>query len=170
MSITLDEVWLTCEEFPDYSISSHGRVRNEHRQSIVQQSLTLQGAPKVSLSGDGVRRTLSVKVLVADLFVENDRDPEIFNTPIHLDGDQTNCRCENLMWRPRWFACKYTQQFTAVKRYEGVGPIVNLKSGMVFEDIVHASTVNGLLFKDLEESIHANGVVFPSYQMFDWAK
>jgi len=164
----MEEMWIQLESFPNYSISSEGRIRNDERDTLVLPSRTRQGGLKVGLVNNGVQHTRSLKVLVAQTFV--DGQTEIFATPIQLDGDQENVRADNIVWRPRWFAWKYTRQFEKIDDYIGVGPLSERKSGLVYQDIVEASLSNGVLFDAVNLALVNKIPVFPTWQMFDWIR
>lgn len=161
----METLWAQILEFPDYSISNYGEVVNDRTQRLMRLSMTLQGAVKVNLVNDEGRSTRSVKVLVAESFVEGQSD--MFNTPIHLDGDQRNCRADNLMWRPRWFAWKYSRQFRYPPVYLDRGPVLELESQIQYFTIYDAAIINGLLFLDVWQSITLiKEEVFPTWQRF----
>lgn len=164
----MEEQWAQIKEFPNYSISSEGRVRNDDRGRIVKVSRTQQGASKVGLVHSKKQHTRAVNVLVAEAFVSGYSD--IFNTPMHLDGDASNNRAENLVWRPRWFAWKYTRQFETVNEYNGLGPIKERSSGIVYIDIVSAGVLNGILFEEIAMSLSTKEATWPTWQIYDWVK
>lgn len=164
----MDEFWAPILDFPDYSISSLGRVRNDRRDKIMHPSMTKQGALKVGLVKGGKQYGRSVKVLVAETFV--DGATVQFNTPMILDYDQTNCQADNIVWRPRWFAWKYARQHEDLDKYVGRGPLVDRKTGVFYNDIVEAATANGLLFYELHMSVVNKTPVFPIWHIFDWTR
>jgi hypothetical protein len=164
----MDEVWVEIPDFPNYSISSYGAVRNDVRRRPVHQSTTLQGEHKVGLVVGGKQFTRSVKVLVADAFVE--KTNPYHNTPIHLDGNKSNNHVDNLIWRPFWFACKYSRQMKTLPRYAGIGPLCDRETGLRYDDVVQASFMNGLLFEEVHMSLVDKIQVFPTWQIFDWVK
>lgn len=163
----MDEMWIESNEWPGYSISSLGNVRNDIRGTEVRQSRTRAGAMKVGLSFEGKQYTRSVKVLVADMFVGGKTN--IKDTAIHLDGDQTNCAADNLVWRPRWFACKYTYQMSVIDQEDRFGPLVEVNSGVRYKSMVEAGLRNGLLFEHIEHSIEYHTAVYPTNQIFNLA-
>lgn len=158
--------WVQLSEFPDYSLSDLGDIRNDKRGTLVATSLTKQGAVKVGLMKGGKQHTRSVKVLVAETFVPGESD--IFNTPIHLDGDQFNNAATNLIWRPRWFAWKYHNQLGAVDNYTGTGEVININTQDAYEDIADAAMANGLLFEEVHISVVNHIPVFPSWHNYEW--
>jgi hypothetical protein len=165
------EQWRDIPGFPDYEISSEGRVCNIKTDFIVQRSYTQQGGAKVGLHLNGEQLTRSVKVLVAQAFVPGENME--FNTPILLDGNQENCSVENIMWRPRWFAWHYTRQFSKLLPVYEMGPIVELNDRdtiiEVYEHVFDAGISNGLLLYDVWTSLHTfshRQPIFPTKQVF----
>lgn len=145
--------------FPDYEISEFGRVfhRKNNREMIL--SPTQMGELTVGMYRGGVQYRRSVKVLVARAFVPG--ETELFNTPIQLDGDRGNLRADNIVWRPRWFAWKYTQQFTNPKVWYNNGPILECVLNEVYSTILDAAVAHGSLCADIYGSIDTELAVFP---------
>ena len=146
------EEWVRLNEFPMYKISNLGNIMNDHSKRPVAKSLTKQGGVKVGLVRDGKQFTRSVSVLVARIFVPGEDDQ--FNTPIHLDSDQRNCEATNLVWRPRWFAYKYHQQFTyvnqdAIELYSLMGPVIDIDARVIYQTVLETAQSNGLLMLDI---------------------
>lgn len=161
----MEIMWAPIQDFPNYSVSNYGDVVNETTGRVLRQSTTLQGALKVKLFYEGGEITKSVKVLVAEAFIESPN--ELFNTPIHLDGNQRNCRADNIVWRPRWFAWKYTRQFVILPVYINRGPVLELDTQVQYFTVYDAATLNGLLFNGVWESIClVKEEVFPTWQRF----
>jgi len=103
--------WHELEEFPDYAVSEQGDIANIKTGIPRKLSINGQGIVKITLYDTRKQLvTRSVARMVAEAFVPKP-DQEIFDTPIHMDGELTNCRADNLVWRPRWFAIKYHRQF-----------------------------------------------------------
>lgn len=163
----MDEQWLPIEGFPMYLVSDAGRVINKETNRIIQSSYTRSLVEKVGLIAGDRQYTRSVKLLVADAFVPGRTD--IFDTPIHLDGDPMNNYAMNLMWRPRWFAWKYTHQFTEPQPGARRGPVKDLETGIVYRDIQEASIRNGLLIEEVTRSINVKVSTFPTWQTFAFA-
>lgn len=145
------EEWVTLIEFPMYQISNLGQIKNKKSDKLVALSTTRQNVVKVALVSDHGRFTRSVAVLVAHIFVHGYND--IFNTPIHLDGDLSNCEATNLMWRPRWFAYQYHRQFTHNLELMDVigqaGPVIETATSMAYYNVLEAATTNGLLMQEI---------------------
>lgn len=159
------EVWRTIEAFPNYAISNHGQVVSRVTDVIKQQSINQQGIPSVLLMRDQKQWRRSVAVLVAEEFLVPYPSPH-FRTPINLDGDRTNNYFENLMWRPRWFAIAYHQQFHPPFKRGYNKPIEDIITGEQFETSWEAAVKYGLIDANILESMMNNTYVFPTRQFF----
>lgn len=103
--------------------------------------------------------------MVAKAFIEKPY-PQ-FDTPINLNGDRTDCRVENLAWRPRWFAIKYNQQFLTEHAPMITNKIRNTKTGVISQNSWECSIRYGLLELDLYVSIYNRTYVWPLYVQFE---
>lgn len=157
-------MWTTVVGFPDYEIHDSGVVRRLKSGREVSASINQQGNPYVGLSRDLVQYKRSLALLVAMSFL--DRPPNTrFDTPIHLDGNKTNCSADNLMWRPRWFAIKYHQQFWNGKR-GFIVPIYEVNTGETFPTSWEASLKYGLIDQEILVAAINRTVVFPTGMHF----
>lgn len=163
------EQWAHIEGYDSYAVSNLGRVCNVRRDEILSPSINRQGIAKVGLFDRSTRTTTSrsIATLVAAAFLEEDDRPE-FDTPIQLDGDRTNCNVENLMWRPRWFAVRYHNQFYNERfRFERYS-FFEIGTEEVFEDYIKPCTTYGLFWRNVALSFLNDGrdSVFPTWQRF----
>jgi hypothetical protein len=160
----MTEIWEELESFPGYSVSSFGRVRADRSGRILSLNENQFGLLQVGLMKDGIQFHRSVPLLVATAFIPRPSEP--FDTPINLDGDRQNNHVENLMWRPRWFAIKYNQQFKHPYDYSITVPVIELKTGEVFDNSFECAKHFGFLERDLVLSIINRTYVWPTYQEF----
>lgn len=159
------EHWKPIDFFPGYSVSDQGRIRTDKSDRILALSVNQFGLVQVGLMREGEQKHRSVPLLVAKAFLFVPPGP--FDTPINLDGDRHNNRLENLLWRPRWFAVKYNQQFKYPADNSIMEPIVDLKTGEVSEGSLDCAKRYGLLEQDLIYSIINRSYVWPTYQEFE---
>jgi hypothetical protein len=159
------EEWRNIRSFPEYSVSSEGRVRNNRTRRILAQSLNQQGIPMVGLTRNGEHYKRGVALLVATAFIPRPKGP--FDTPINLDGDRENNHVINLMWRPRWFAVFYHKQFKHPPKLRIHQPIIDIKSRIISPNSHICSMTYGLLEHDLVLSIVNRTYVWPTYQRFE---
>lgn len=158
------EEWRVIDGFPGYSVSSLGRVRNDDTGRIMALSRNQVGVIQVGLMKGYSQYKRSVTVLVAKAFLPHS-ETLTFDTSIHLDGDKENNRVENLMWRPRWFAVKYHQQFHNDERGFLV-PIQEIHTNEWFPTSWEAAVKYGLLDKEIRIATMNRTFVFPTYQEF----
>lgn len=154
--------WREVREFPGYSVSNTGRVRNDDTDRIMRLSTNSRGIVIVGMVRNGIQHKRSVAVMVAKNFVLKPR--EDFTSLINLDGDRYNIAADNLMWRPLWFAQRYHSQFRGIASF--TTPIVELKTGEEFVDSWDAAIKYGLLDRDIYNSALYRTYVFPTFQRF----
>jgi hypothetical protein len=155
-------------EFPNYSVSDTGFVRNEDTGYVMTGLRNQRGIVHVGLTRDRVLFKRSVSRLVAEAFIAIpaiDTDGT-FDTPINLDGDRSNNHVDNLMWRPRWFAMKYRAQFEGKRKISLNRPIELIETKEVYSNSWHAATTLGLLDYEILMSIVKNTYVWPLYRCF----
>lgn len=102
--------WREIEEFPGYLINEYGDVMNEWTERILRPRQNQQGFVMINCVRDKKLHTRALAGVVAETFLPPRRN-EAYNSVIHLNGDRTDCRALNLMWRPRWFSIRYHQMF-----------------------------------------------------------
>lgn len=162
------EQWFNLEDdgFPNYEVSDLGVVRNTRTGRLLRQSSNQSGVRKVGLirSFDRQQCTVSVALLVATSFIPPPLN-ERFTTPINVDGDRGNNYAGNLMWRPRWFAVKYHQQFHNDLRGFDL-PVVEVRTGEQFDTSWDAAIKFGLLDREIAIATLNRTYVFPTGQTF----
>jgi NUMOD4 motif len=160
----MTELWMPIENFPEYSVSSYGRIRADKTGRILALNENQFGLLQVGLMRDGIQHHRSVPLLVAKAFIPQPTGP--FDTPINLDGDRHHNYVENLAWRPRWFAIKYNQQFRHPYENPIQAPLEDIKTGEVSENSTECAKRYGLLESDLVLSVLNRTYVWPTYQEF----
>lgn len=155
--------WRQIQRFPGYSVSDTGQVRNDETERVLATQVNQQGVVHVGLYYNGIQYKRSLSIIVAEAFLL--RPSFEFNTPVNLDGNKGNNHAVNLVWRPRWFALRYTNQFLQS------GPSINrpveiIETKEVFENSWQAATTLGLLDREIAISIMTCVYVFPTYQHF----
>jgi NUMOD4 motif-containing protein len=160
------ERWLEIYEFPGYSISDQGRVRNDNTGRIMSLVQNSGGVLTAYMVREGRQYARGVAKLVATHFLPHDTDMQ--SAPVHRDGNPLNNTVDNLIWRPRWYAVKYRHQFHEVGRPPYVDrPIQEVTTGLVFPNSWEAAKHFGLIEFDIFKSYHewqGNGGIFrPRY-------
>lgn len=157
--------WALIEEFPDYLVSVTGQVFRSSSQRPVAVSFNQQGIAKVGLMQNGVQRHRSLAKLVAEAHLPRHINPT-FDTPIHLNGDRSNCAVGNLAWRPRWFAWKYHHQFVEPYHNPINVPLYDQETGERYENSLHVAMVNGVMEKDVVRAVLNRTYVWPVFKVF----
>lgn len=155
--------WIEIPEFPGYSVSDTGFVRNDETDRIMTKLVNQRGVVHVGLTKKGIQYKRGLSILVAEAFLI--RPSFAFDTPINLDGDRYNNHVLNLLWRPRWFAVKYFQQFQQDAPCFN-RPVQITETNEVYASSWDASTSLGLLDREVAMSIMSKTYVWPIYQHF----
>lgn len=156
-------MWEPIPEFPGYSVSEKGEVRNDDTDRVLTPTPNQHGVAQVGLMKDRVQYKRGVALLVAQAFVEQPADT--FNTPINLNGDRMDNHADNLMWRPRWFAITYHRQFhNDLRGFRR--PIEEINTGEEFETSWDAAVKYGLIDREIMLATLNRTYVWPTYQEF----
>jgi hypothetical protein len=159
--------WVPIEGFPKYSVNKLGQIRKEDPNGrLLSYRINETGTVYVGLMRDK-QYVRSVARIVAQTFLSKP-EMETFDTPIHLDGDRLNCSAHNLMWRPRWFAIKYHQQFRDRHGRLWKAPIRESNTHKGFRDPLEAAVRYGLLEADIRRSVIERVPVWPTFQYFEF--
>lgn len=160
----MPEHWKPIKKFPGYSISDYGRVRADKSGRILSHFQNQFGLCCIGMMQNGEQKHRSVPLLVARAYIPQPSEP--FDTPINLDGDRLNNHVSNIVWRPRWFAIKYNQQFKNPYENPIMARVEDLESGEIDESSWDCAIRYGLLEQDLVMSILNRTYVWPTYQQF----
>lgn len=156
-------MWIELDEFPGYSVSDQGEVRNDDSGRVLTPTLNQNNVAQVGLMRNKVQYKRGVALLVANAFLEPPN--EAFNTPINLNGDRLDNRVDNLMWRPRWFAITYHRQFDNDLRGFRK-PVIEIKTGETFDTSWDAAIKYGLIDREIMMAALNRTYVWPTYQEF----
>lgn len=88
-------MFVVIKDFPNYSISEEGIVKNNRTGRILKGGLDLDGYKMVTLCDRGRRRACKVHREVALTFIPNPFSYPVVN---HKDGIKTNNHIDNLEW------------------------------------------------------------------------
>ena len=159
------EDWVQIDGFPEYSVSDQGNVRHDRFDRLVHPRANQYGSVYVGLQNHGVQYCRSLPLIVAEAFIP--QGVATFDTPINLSGDRFDCRVENLMWRPRWFARKYNQQMKDPYSDSIMEPIRCVETGEYFPTSFEAAVRYGLLDAEVVGSINYMTTTWPTYLRFE---
>lgn len=109
----MQEIWKKIEEYPNYQISSIGRVKatkyysNIHkkyydRELIMKEKTNSHGYKFISFGCGkrGNKKNIAIHRLAAEAFIPNPNNYKEIN---HIDGNKNNNKVENLEWCNRQY-------------------------------------------------------------------
>lgn len=89
------EIWKRIEEYPNYSVSTEGEVRQDKKGKLLAKEKTVHGYYRVTLCKDGKTKHCAIHRLVASAFLPN---PDGLTQVNHIDEDKSNNSIGNLEW------------------------------------------------------------------------
>ena len=89
------EEWKVVKEFPNYEVSSLGRVRSSRTKTLRHAYIGNNGYPVFKFIKDGHRYSKQLHRIVATEFIDNPMNYPIIN---HIDGNKENNSIDNLEW------------------------------------------------------------------------
>ena len=89
----MQEEWKQIQEYPNFEVSNHGRVRNIEKDKVISNSRNKHGYYTVRLAKDGIQKTHNLHSLVARYFVPN---PFRLIVVDHIDRNRLNNLYSNL--------------------------------------------------------------------------
>ena len=104
--------WKICSEFPKYSVSNTGLIKNNRTQKLIEGKLDKDGYRTVGIrkdiEGKSVRKHRRVHRLVAQAFIPNPSNYPVVN---HIDGIKDNNKADNLEWCTIAYNTKHSFMF-----------------------------------------------------------
>lgn len=149
----IKEVWRAVKDFPKYEVSDLGAVRNKQTGKYIQYMTDREQCSVRMTFTDGRRLRRSVAVLVLEAFIGESEG----RIPKFKDGDNQNCKLENLEWEtkteqanrilPKNSNTKLRFKYTNIVGYLEGKPVVHANNTrdltiflkMHFSDFVHTS-------------------------------
>ena len=107
--------WKKVKDYPNYSVSEDGQVRNDVTENIMSQSL-VGGYPMIGLRNQEGRKMLYVHRLVATAFLSN---PENYPECNHINAIKQDNRVENLEWCTREWNMRHAWDNGLMRAHRG---------------------------------------------------
>lgn len=137
----MNETWKTIEDYPNYEVSDHGRVRNtktKHLRSITCKFNGEEWCPHVDLYPGG--KTRSVHTLVAEAFLGGKHPGMHVN---HKNGNKSDNRVSNLEWVTPGGNLQHAYD-NNLRQPPHEKPVRVIETGEVFRSITEcADAING---------------------------
>ncbi len=132
----LNEQWRVIKDFPDYEVSTMGRVRRiitiqgGREGHILKPGYTQDGYKMVILTNNKYRKTLRIGRLVLETFKNA---PEFGDEADHIDGKRYNDVLDNLRWVTRGENIKHAHELGNKSNLGDKNPNVKLTNKQVIE-------------------------------------
>lgn len=131
----MPELWLGIDEYPNYEVSSMGRVRNKNSGKILKPRPSRNGYLRVSLYNKdyGIAKDKSIHRLVADAFYDGDHDLLDVN---HINGEKDDNFVGNLEWCTRSDNLKHAYRTNLRESpHNRCKPIRIIETGEIFDSV-----------------------------------
>jgi hypothetical protein len=120
------EIWKPIKDFPRYSISDRGNVRNDKANRILKPWNAGYGYHKVELWTDIGMERPKVHQLVARQFIPNPQNKPYIN---HKDGNKKNNCVDNLEWCTNEENLKWNEYLTFKKVLSAIKTVHKIDCG-----------------------------------------
>ena len=141
------------QEFPNYTISKLGVVRNNKTKKIVKPFKNWNGYIRIALMKDGKRYSRALHRLLAQTFIPNPENLPFIN---HIDGVKDNNELSNLQWCDRSQNMRHAHDNGLVKGQTGAKGSNNGSSKLTEEDVLKIRKLasDGISSKDIAEQFN----------------
>ena len=139
----MTEEWKTIEDYPNYSVSNLGRVRNDRSGQI--RTLHKCGGKSSYLQvyfyqDKYTRKYFLVHRLVATAFIPN---PDNLSEVNHIDGNRLNNTAENLEWVSHEENLTHARSILN-RKIPTAKKVVRIEDGKVFDSVRKAAYACGI--------------------------
>lgn len=143
------DTWVSIDGFDQYEVSSQGQVRNSSTGRILKQYDNGRDSLFVTIRRDGRQYSKSVRRLVAVAFLGEPMDDDV---AIPIDGDYSNNRADNLVWKPMWFAVRVKAQRRRTRPVYSFR-IEEIATGRIFANSLEAANSLDKLEDDIVRAV-----------------
>lgn len=161
------EQWKEIEEFPQYEVSNHGRVRNANTRRILQTNFDEKGRERLILYKGNKQYSRKIHRLVADAFC--DQYYEGLDVT-HADGDVRNNHADNLEWRFRSDIARRSYKRHGRKQTHSMKRILCVETGVIYESIQQASEEMNMSRTVISRIINARSFCSKDGYHFVWVE
>ena len=145
-----NESWQIIDEFPIYSVSNIGRIRNDKTGYVLQGGYDRDGYRQVTISYNGKQYNRRICRLVAIAFIPDPQNLPLVN---HKDEDKSNDRVENLEWCTVAYNNNYGKRTQATRK-----KVMCVETGKIYDGVRIASRVCNIPHSNIGISCRSGGI------------
>ena len=145
-----NESWKVISEFPIYSVSNIGRIRNDKTGYILQGGYDRDGYRQVTISYNGKQYNRRICRLVAIAFIPNPQNLPLVN---HKDEDKANDRVENLEWCTVAYNNSYGKRTQSTRK-----KVMCVETGKIYDGVRIASRSCNIHHSNIGVSCRSGGI------------
>lgn len=146
----INESWKSIEEFPIYSVSNLGKVRNEETGNILIGGYDKDKYRQVTLCYKGKQYNRRICRLVAIAFIPNPHNLPQVN---HKDEDKENDAYYNLEWCTVEYNNNYGQRTNETRK-----KIICVETGKIYEGLRVAERYTGISHNSISRACKKGAV------------
>lgn len=154
--------WRKIKEFPTYSVSDEGQVRNDAGVRTLKPIQRCNGSYlKVYLYNNGIQKQMYVHRLVAEAFIPNPENKAEVN---HKDGNKQNNAVSNLEWCTS--SENHLHRCNVLNKRNGSHPVLCIETNITYNSLTEASRATGVQISHLSECLTHN--LYKTVGGFHW--
>ncbi len=142
------EIWLRVKEYPNYSVSNLGRVKNNVANHIMIGGYDKDGYKQVTLQKNGKQYNRRVCRLVALTFIENPNELPMVN---HIDENKENDNIDNLEWCTAQYNNTYGCRCNKTRK-----SVQCIETGKIYEGLRIAEKETGISHTNISSACRKN--------------
>ena len=164
------EAWysLSFMGYGNYDVSNTGQVR-KHTQKctrLMKLRRTASGHTFIGLTANGVQKSYTVAKLVLEATGTPKKSP-MHKYILHLDGDRTNNRLDNLRWTNKKTSTRYRRSYILDGKTKAftTRPVIEMNDKRLYKSIMDAARAHGIPPIDIYNQ--CSGIYGPECEALD---
>lgn len=147
-----EEIWRDIDGYPNYQVSTLGRVkslnyRNTKKEKVLKPIKDKDGYLVINIRNEKKQKTIKIHRIVCEAFLPNKYNLQEVN---HLDEDKTNNNVTNLEWSTREHNCNFGSRNERISK-----KVICIENGHIYPSTMDVERKLG--FKHSSISACCNG-------------
>lgn len=154
----MEEEWKIIDEFPKYSVSNKGRIKNNKQGNILIGGYDRDGYRQVTLSNSEKQYNRRICRLVAKAFIPNPNNYPIVN---HKDECKDNDNVNNLEWCTVEYNNNYGHRNEKVRK-----PVKCIETNIIYKGLRDAEKQTNICHSNISRACRFNTVAGNFHWMY----